>query len=252
MLKQRDSRFGLRFKFVVITSLLLLCVSTVLTVVSLARTRQYLEDALIKRGVSLAKNLAHNSTYGISIGDSSSLVSYIKGVMNEVDVSSVKILDGRGIVWVHSDPTYNKDVDNDPLSAKAVQATEGFVEWTEKNGQKYVAVIEPVLFEAGTQGPMGTGEKSRIGTVVMALSPNSLESQLQSIIWWSVLLTLLTVAAGIGVALYFVKTNMAPLERMAAVVTRVADGDFTQTIEVTSRDEIGVLASGFNRMASSL
>jgi methyl-accepting chemotaxis protein len=99
---------------------------------------------------------------------------------------------------------------------------------------------------------MGAGEKSRIGTVVMALSPQALDAQIRSIIWWSVLLTLLTVAAGIAVALYFVRTNMAPLERMAAVVTRVADGDFTQTIEVTSRDEIGVLASGFNRMASSL
>lgn len=251
-MKGEQIRFGLRFKFVAITSLLLLCVSAVLTVMSLARTQRYLEDALIKRGTSLAKNLAHNSTYGISIGDSSSLVSYIKGVMTETDVSFVKILDGRGIVWVHSDPTFVKQVDQDPIAAKALQASEGFVERVVKDGQAIVTVVEPVLFETGTPGLSAGGEKARIGTVVMGLSTRELRAKLNSIVWWSLLLTALTVAAGIGVASYFVKTNMAPLERMAAVVTRVADGDFTQTIEVRSHDELGVLASGFNQMAASL
>ncbi|MFZ5874827.1 MAG: methyl-accepting chemotaxis protein [Nitrospirota bacterium] len=252
MLERRNMRFGLRFKFVIITSLLLLSVSVVLTVVSLARTRLYLEDALVKRGVSLANNLAHNSTYGISIGDSSSLVSYIKGVMTETDVAYVKILDGRGIVWVHSDPNFNKEVDNDPIATKAVQSSEGFVERVEKDGRTLLMVIEPVLFGTGVSGADASGGQSRIGTVVMALSPRELEEKLSSIVWWSVLITVLTVGAGIVVMLYFVRKNMAPIERMASVVTRVADGDFTQTIEVTSHDEIGVLASGFNQMASSL
>jgi methyl-accepting chemotaxis protein len=252
MLERRNIRFGLRSKFVIITSLLLLSVSVVLTVVSLTRMRLYLEDALVKRGVSLANNLAHNSTYGISIGDSSSLVSYIKGVMTETDVVSVKILDGRGIVWVHSDPNFNKEVDNDPIASRAIQASEGFVEWVEKDGRTSVMVVEPVLFGTGVSATDTSGGQSRIGTVVMALSPRELEEKLSSIVWWSVLITVLTVGAGMVVMLYFVRKNMAPIERMASVVTRVADGDFTQTIEVTSQDEIGVLASGFNQMAASL
>ncbi|MFZ5862603.1 MAG: methyl-accepting chemotaxis protein [Nitrospirota bacterium] len=252
MLERRNIRFGLRFKFVIITSLLLLSVSVVLTVVSMARTGQFLQEALIKRGVSLASNLAHNSTYGISIGDSSSLVSYIKGIMTETDVAYVKILDGRGIVWVHSDANFSKEVDSDPLAVKAVQASEGFVEQVEKDGKTLLMVVEPVLFSTGEAMAGGSGGKARIGTVVMALSPRELEKKLSSIMWWSVLITVLTVGAGMGVMWYFVRKNMAPIERMALVVTRVADGDFTQTIEVASRDEIGVLASGFNQMASSL
>ncbi|MEW6682258.1 MAG: methyl-accepting chemotaxis protein [Nitrospirota bacterium] len=251
-MERREIRFGLRFKFVAITSLLLLSVSTVLTVMSLVRTKQYLEDALMKRGISLANNLAHNSTYGISIGDSSSLESYIKGVMTETDVSYVKILDGRGIVWVHSDPTFLKKVDEDPIAAKALSASEGFVEHVEKNGEMLVTVVQPVLFDTGAPGMSSGAEKARIGTVVMGLSTQALQAKLRSIVWWSLLLTALTVCAGIGVASYFVKTNMAPLERMAAAVTRVADGDFTQTMAVTSNDELGILAAGFNQMASSL
>ncbi len=244
--------FGLRFKFVAITSVLLLCVSAVLTVVSLVRTKHFLEDALITRGVSLANNLAHNSTYGISIGDSSSLESYIKGVMTEADVAYVKVLDGRGIVWAHSDPAAAKKVDDDPIAARALSASEGFAERVTNNGETMVTVVEPVWFNTGAPGMSSASEKARIGTVVMALSTRAVGAQLGTVVWWGVLLTVLTVGAGIGVASYFVKTNMAPLERMAAVVTRVADGDFTQTIDVTSRDELGILATGFNQMAGGL
>jgi hypothetical protein len=55
-MERRQIGFGLRFKFVAITSLLLLSVSTVLTVMSLVRTKRYLEDALMKRGISLANS----------------------------------------------------------------------------------------------------------------------------------------------------------------------------------------------------
>ncbi|MEO6666710.1 MAG: methyl-accepting chemotaxis protein, partial [Nitrospiria bacterium] len=244
--------YGLRFKFVVVTSLLLLSVSATLSVVSLGRTGEFLEEALTKRGVSLANNLAHNSTYGISIGDSSSLVSYIKGVMRETDVVYVKILDGRGIVWVHSDPAYIKQVDADPIAVKALKASEGFVVPVIEKGEKILTVIEPVWFDGAAPGMSEQGQKARIGTVVMGLSTRELKANLHNIIWWSVLLTLLIVAVGIAIASYFVKISMAPLERMAAVVTKIAAGDFTQVIEVKSHDELGVLGSAFNQMASSL
>jgi HAMP domain-containing protein len=171
--------------------------------------------------------------------------------MTETDVSYVKILDGRGIVWVHSDPTFLKTVDEDPIAAKALAATEGFVDHVERNGETLVAVVQPVLFDTGAPGMSSGVEKARIGTVVMGLSPRALRPTAQHRLVESAP----DGAHGrcrIGVASYFVKTNMAPLERMAAVVTRVADGDFTQTMEVTSTDELGILATGFNQMASSL
>lgn len=244
--------YGLRFKFVMVTSLLLLSVSATLSVLSLARTGEFLEEALTKRGVSLANNLAHNSTYGISIGDSSSLVSYIKGVMRETDVVYVKILDGRGIVWVHSDPAYIKQVDADPIAVKALKASEGFVVPVIEKGERVLTVIEPVWFDGAAPGMSEQGQKARIGTVVMGLSTRELKANLHNIIWWSVLLTLLIVGIGIAIASYFVKISMAPLERMAAVVTKIAAGDFTQVIEVKSRDELGVLGGAFNQMAASL
>ena len=48
------------------------------------------------------------------------------------------------------------------------------------------------------------------------------------------------------------KTLITPIERLTEGAERVADGDFSQKLEVASRDEIGVLTGTFNDMARQL
>ena len=48
------------------------------------------------------------------------------------------------------------------------------------------------------------------------------------------------------------KTMIIPIQRLTEGAMRVAEGDFSRRIEVTSRDEIGVLTGTFNDMARQL
>ena len=48
------------------------------------------------------------------------------------------------------------------------------------------------------------------------------------------------------------KTMVIPIQRLTEGAMRVAEGDFSRRIEVTSRDEIGVLTDTFNDMARQL
>ncbi|WP_165450527.1 ATP-binding protein [Intestinimonas massiliensis (ex Afouda et al. 2020)] len=48
------------------------------------------------------------------------------------------------------------------------------------------------------------------------------------------------------------KALITPIERLTEGAERVADGDFSQKLEVASRDEIGVLTGTFNDMAGQL
>ncbi|MGM9606853.1 MAG: ATP-binding protein [Oscillospiraceae bacterium] len=48
------------------------------------------------------------------------------------------------------------------------------------------------------------------------------------------------------------KTMITPIERLTDAAERVANGDFSRRIEVSSRDEIGILTSAFNDMARQL
>ena len=48
------------------------------------------------------------------------------------------------------------------------------------------------------------------------------------------------------------KTMITPIERLTDAAERVANGDFSRKIEVSSQDEIGILTSAFNDMARQL
>lgn len=73
----------------------------------------------------------------------------------------------------------------------------------------------------------------------------------------AVMLTALTVSAFILLVvvftgLYFVKSISVPLARIGGTAKRLAKGDFSERIPVTSNDEIGQLSRVFNDMANEL
>ncbi len=73
----------------------------------------------------------------------------------------------------------------------------------------------------------------------------------------SMMLTFLFVAGGgvlVVLALtYFITRSMIhPLEEMVEASNRIAAGDLDHSVNVTSRDEIGILANSFNKMLASI
>ena len=78
---------------------------------------------------------------------------------------------------------------------------------------------------------------------------NSLISQIFGLILESLVFGLV-----ISILLSFLlsKTMITPIQRLTEGAMRVAEGDFSRRIEVTSRDEIGVLTDTFNDMARQL
>jgi two-component system, cell cycle response regulator len=65
-------------------------------------------------------------------------------------------------------------------------------------------------------------------------------------------IVLITGAAAILVAWWLARTTTAPLANLAAAADRVADGDLQARVPVQGRDEIGQVASAFNRMTTEL
>lgn len=78
---------------------------------------------------------------------------------------------------------------------------------------------------------------------------SSLNSELLIIILQALLVGLL-----ISVLLSFLlsKTMINPIEKLTEGAERVASGDFSEKLEVDSTDEIGILTTTFNDMASVL
>ncbi len=69
---------------------------------------------------------------------------------------------------------------------------------------------------------------------------------------WQVICTLLALILGIVAAVLITRQITRPLQQTLEVVERIASGDLTRTLEVTRRDELGVLQQGIQRMGSTL
>lgn len=79
-----------------------------------------------------------------------------------------------------------------------------------------------------------------------------IDSQIGSVMLVALIVSafILLVVALTGV--YFVKSICVPLARIGGTAKRLAKGDFSERIPVTSNDEIGQLSTAFNEMANEL
>ncbi|SMD05264.1 methyl-accepting chemotaxis protein [Sporomusa malonica] len=56
-----------------------------------------------------------------------------------------------------------------------------------------------------------------------------------------------------GIFMYFIAGRMTkPITRLAEAATKMAEGDLTQTVQITSNDEVGQLSIAFNTMGTNL
>src|SRR5512145_1137064 len=60
------------------------------------------------------------------------------------------------------------------------------------------------------------------------------------------------VVAGLALAVLLVNGIMRPVRELTATAAKIAGGDLTAKARITSRDEIGILAAEFNRMAERI
>jgi PAS domain S-box-containing protein len=72
--------------------------------------------------------------------------------------------------------------------------------------------------------------------------------------WFLTTLTIASslVAAGIGLAVWLANRIVRPLRELTTTMARIAAGDLEAKARVASRDEVGILAAGFNSMAERI
>src|SRR5215470_9983231 len=94
--------------------------------------------------------------------------------------------------------------------------------------------------------------EKRVGTVAIALSFDSLTVLRHQAFTIMAASTALLTLVGILAAMLVARATTRPLRAMAHAAEAVARGDFEARVAVTSRDELGSLATTFNAMAASL
>ena len=257
---------GLKTKFVLNISFLILITSALLSGFLIKRQSLLIEREMEKRAESLVRNLAYNSEYGVLVENKSLLVNLINGLSQEGDVDYIIIQDRKGNVlaeWnrtceYHQTPTgmlsVVQQVFNEEKPLKK-QFTFGQGEFSNFSYPIKTTRVERSKEELGLisedKQDIVTREE-KIGMAHIGMCLQHMHEEIADMKEIVVLLTAIVVTVGVLFTILLVNVFIKPVKRLVQATERVASGDLSQMVEVTAQDEIGTLASSFNKMITSL
>ncbi len=264
---------GLRTKFVLFISLVIVAVCSGLSWYFIQQQSDAMTRALVSSGSILVKNLAHNSRYGLVAKDLVLLDQLITGVM-EVDESVYVVFtgpDGKRLAAKskrHVFPNHTNakllfgsdahDVAITPFTAADGGRGETLYDFAVpvRQGDEQHAPFSLLAFESEeSQDKSSRAEKlsARVyGVVQIGLTGAKMHDALNRMIGNVILITIAVILSGILAAVLLTRRITTPLKNLVVVARRVAGGDLTASVETMTRDEVGQLTTVFSQMTVSL
>lgn len=93
---------------------------------------------------------------------------------------------------------------------------------------------------------------STYGAIRLVASLKSVDNQMAVIMLISLSISVVIMLVVVLTGMYFVKSICVPLVQISSTAKKLAKGDFSERIPITSDDEIGQLSRAFNDMANDL
>jgi methyl-accepting chemotaxis protein len=224
---QRRVRFPLVWKMSILVGVTLAVSSAVLGGVE----GSYFASVLEHEGRSRAKAIANTLASALVEMPMSALPATIQSVKKDAGVAYIEVASASGTLLVHS------------FEGRAPAQSIAQLKESEKttevvlDGMRFVDVPAAVI----------TGAVVHVG-----LDRDSIAGRLRQAQLRLFGVTCLAIALAIGLSNLLVRRIIEPLRRLTHVASRVVEGDLTQQVDVSSSDEIGELATAFQRMMDGL
>ena len=234
-------RLPLRLKLSVLI-ISLLTVTVIFVSGFLLRTQQRtLADEMRKRGLTIAQNLAAGAKTALLTRDDLGLQLLVRDVARDGDVVYVAVTDSTGKVIAHSDLAQMGRALGRPHGATPLGDAVLVQTFPLADHGDVVDVSVPLVFR-----------QVRVGAAYVGFSQAAIAEAVGRARIRAFVITLAMLALGVGGAVWLAAALARPIVRLMQGTRAVADGDFSVTLPVTSRDELGTLTTAFNDMARSL
>lgn len=249
--EKRKFGFGLRLKFslLIIGLILILTVgiSSVLTSITVKQERRALALQMKERAILSIENITNIAREGILNNDELLLLSVIRKTMQNTDIKYGIILDNSGKVIAHSDLEMKGKTLSDDITTRMMESSKLLI----------IPDFDPdALSEVYHLGMPITFAGKRIGTARIGYSTDSIFEAIgemrRNSIYTTIFVTIVTVILGLIGAVVMATFTIKPLKILAEGARIIGTGNLQYKIQVMTRDEIGMLASEFNKMTDQL
>jgi signal transduction histidine kinase len=231
---------------IAITFILIFLVGSILFLIERREVRTIFEESK-GRGIFRARFIASLNLESLTFWDAVGIKSNIEGEIDD-SLIYVVIYDKFRNPYVFSDSVRdNEDIKGrSRLPEKVSEGMSAAGRREFRLDGKTVPIIEievPVFAE---------GSPDYWGSVMVGLSLEENQKEIRRTRLMLILIGLGGFLLGLVGAVVLAKRITGPLQKLVEGTVRISKGDFTQTISVGSRDEIGDLARSFNEMTKDL
>ncbi|MDO9213423.1 MAG: EAL domain-containing protein [Methylococcales bacterium] len=219
------------------------CVSLVmllgLTGLLLKQQQNFLDDASIRRAMTLANSVAYSSSSWILANDVVGLSEILQGYRDKSDLDRAFIINLQGQVLAS---TQSQEVglfitDNISLTSLAKSPVSEVL----VANSKIIDVAAPVI-----------ADNRHIGWVRVALNQQTTQANLRAVLLSSLEFIVITVLIVLTLSTLLAKGMVHRLQQLIGVALSIAEGDRSVRADVQRDDEIGDLAININTMLDSL
>lgn len=236
-----------RFMFSVI-GLLIVLVGSVIFVIEQREVKAIFEEQKNK-GVLIAKNIANLNYYPFIYWDRNAVKENIEAQINE-KLIYVIFYDRTSKPFVANDfiKDYEEIYNLSRLKAEADEKIYFFEskKLKDKVSGKVLRILEievPIIV---------AGSPTKWGSIKIGLSLEEMLKEIQKTRMMLILVGLVGLAISVGGTALLSRGITGPLKKLVDATVKISKGEFTQQIDIDSKDEIGNLAQSFNDMSYQL
>lgn len=239
------SRIGLKFSIPILAVVL---VSAFVLLIASNRIRTEISRNIILDKASLSfENIETKARFYLSQQDTDSLQIYLKELgERDEDITFIHVVDNDGVCLAATEYAITGTVPDDPLLVEMRTAEEGKLVWLSRSEFTTAA---PLSISISVFLP-----DQRAGTLQVGFTLDRVEREIGGAFLLLSGLLAAVVAVVVLVAFYAGSTVAGKICSTGRLLGEIAsgEGDLTQSLTVTSRDELGMLSSCFNAFLEKL
>jgi signal transduction histidine kinase/CheY-like chemotaxis protein len=223
----------IKIRLMAYSTVMIIVVVSTLTLILLYHHHNDMWSEFKLRGESITEEIAHDLKVPVMIEDGHAIEKVAKGGLMLKDVISVKVFNKENILLVNMG------------SSESVP-----------DKLRYSA-RHPIIIEAGELMPWSNemvkkGASENVGRVEIIFSTERLKNDIKRMILLVIIFTIVVIILRLISDYIFTTAITRPIAGLVKATESVADGDLSQMIDVQSTNEVGKLASSFNRMITAL
>ncbi len=204
--------------------------------------KEVLKERMKTEAKDIASSIGQVTATAIINNDYGYTVDYcLKMIKQSNSILYIVVTRNDGFSLVHTANSWREDTIKNALYLPKVKGSEAqFI---------YSSLVEQEVFHFSY--PF-TYSGINWGRINIGMSVTSFNKNMNNLYYKTVWLALLSIFVALLAAIYFAKNLTAPIRQLDNVAGQISNGDLSVRVKIKSEDEIGRLASTFNKMTDSL